>query len=107
MNVEPNDLMLENPNQDFIHVTSKHLTYNFQVGNLVALVSRDTDPFWLAYVRKVLEDSLTVTYFHHSPFKSGQKLVWKPHNSNGTCRKYAVYVRFKGKEQLFTKGKTI
>jgi hypothetical protein len=74
---------------------------------LVALVSRDTDPFWLAQVTKVHEDSLEVVYFHHSPLKSGQSLVWKPHNSNRTCGKYDVYVRFKGEEQLFTKGKTI
>jgi hypothetical protein len=58
---------------DIIHVTSEHLTYDFQVGNLVALVSGDTDPFWLAQVTKVHEDSLEVVYFHHSPLKSGQR----------------------------------
>jgi hypothetical protein len=92
---------------NIIHVTSEHPTYDFQVGNLVALVSRDTDPFWLAQITKVHKDSLKVVYFHHSPLKSGQRLVWKPHNSNGTCGKYDVYVRFKGEKQLFTKRKTI
>jgi hypothetical protein len=41
------------------------------------------------------EDFLKVSYFYHGPFKSGQKLVWKPHNSNGTCGKYDIYVSFK------------
>jgi hypothetical protein len=70
MNVEPNVLMLENPNHkpDIIHVTSEHPTYDFQVGNLFALVSGDTDPFWLACITKALKDSLKVAYFHHSPF---------------------------------------
>jgi hypothetical protein len=109
MNVESNDFIFENLYQepDIIHITSKHPTYDFQIGNLVAVVSGDQDPFWLACITKVDEDSLEVVYFHHSPFKTGKKLVWKPHNSNGTCGKYDVYVRFKGEEQLFTKGKTI
>jgi hypothetical protein len=60
MNVKSNDLILENPNQepDIIHVISEHPTYDFQVGNLVALVSRDQDPFWLAHITEVHKDSL-------------------------------------------------
>jgi hypothetical protein len=32
---------------DLVHINSEHPTYNFQVENLVALVSGDQDPFWL------------------------------------------------------------
>jgi hypothetical protein len=38
---------------DLFHVTSEHPTYDFQVGDLVALVSADQDPFWLARVKKI------------------------------------------------------
>jgi hypothetical protein len=43
MNVEFNDFIFENSYQepDIIHVTSKHSTYDFQIGNLVAVVSGD------------------------------------------------------------------
>jgi hypothetical protein len=92
---------------DLVHVTSEHPTYDFQVGDLVALVSADQDPFWLARVKKIKEDSLSVTYYHHGPQISGKRLVWKAHNSKGTCGKFDVYFRFKTEEQLFTKGKTI
>jgi hypothetical protein len=65
--------MLENPDHkpDIIHITSEYPTYDFQVGNLVALVSEDPDPFWLAHITKILDDSLKVAYFHHGPVKSG------------------------------------
>jgi hypothetical protein len=108
MNIKSSEIF-ENLNQelDMIHVTSEHPTYDFQVGNLVALVSRDSDPFWLATVTKVYEETLEVAYFHHGPFKPGKKLIWKPHHSNRTCGRYDVYIRFKGEQQLFTKGKTI
>jgi hypothetical protein len=91
MNVESSEIF-ENLNQelDMIHVTSEHPTYDFQVGNLVALVSRDSDPFWLATVTKVYEETLEVAYFHHGPLKLGKKLIWKPHHSNGTCGRYDV-----------------
>jgi hypothetical protein len=56
-------------------------------------------------VTKVYEKTLKVAYFHHGPLKPGKKLIWKPHHSNGTCGRYDVYVRFKGEQQLFTKGK--
>jgi hypothetical protein len=109
MNVESNDFIFKNPYQEpnIIYVTSEHPTYDFQIRNLVVMMSEDQDPFWLAQVMKVDKNSLEVVYFHHSPFRSGKKLVWKPHNSNGTCGKYDVYIRFKGEEQLFTKEKTI
>jgi hypothetical protein len=109
MNIESNAFFFENSYQepDIIHVTFKHPTYDFQIGNLVAVVSGDQDLFWLAHVTKVDENSLEVVYFYHGPFRSGKKLVWKPHNSNETYGKYDVYVRFKGEEQLFTKKKTI
>jgi hypothetical protein len=55
----------------------------------------------------VSENSPKVGYFHHSLYKPGKKLVWKKHNSKVTCGLNAVYARFKTKEQLFTKGKTI
>jgi hypothetical protein len=48
-----------------------------------------------------------VTYYHHGHQISEKRLVWKAHNSKGTCGKFAVYFRFKTEEQLFTKGKTI
>jgi hypothetical protein len=95
------------PVVDLVHVTSKHPTYDFQVGDLVALVSADQDPFWLAQVKKVKEDSLTVTYYHHGPQISGKMLVWKAHSSKGNCGKFDAYFRFKTEEQHFTKGKTI
>jgi hypothetical protein len=50
----------------------------------VALVSGDDDPFWLAEVTNVSENSLEVGYFHHSLYKPGKKLVWKKHNSEET-----------------------
>jgi hypothetical protein len=73
----------------------------------VALVSGDDDLFWLAEVTNVSENSLEVGYFHYSLYKPGKKLVWKKHNSKGTCKLDDVYARFKTKEQLFTKRKTI
>ena len=92
---------------EMIHIISEHPTYAFQQGDLVALVSSDTDPFWLAEVKEVSEESLEVHYFHHGPHKPGKKLVWKRHISEGTCRLYDVYVRFKTEDQLFTKRRTI
>jgi hypothetical protein len=92
---------------EIIHVTSKHPIYHFRQGDLVALVSRDDDPFWLAEVTNASENSLEVVYFHHSLYKPGKKLVWKKHNSKRTCRLNDVYARFKTEEQLFTKKKTI
>jgi hypothetical protein len=73
----------------------------------VALVSGDEDLFWLAEVTNVFENSLEVGYFYHSLYKPGKKLVWKKHNSKGTCGLNDVYARFKTEEQLFTKEKTI
>jgi hypothetical protein len=75
--------------------------------HLVALVSANQDPFWLAQVKKIKEDSLSMTYYHHGPQISGKRLVWKAHNSRGTCGKFDVYFRFKTEEQIFTKSKTI
>jgi hypothetical protein len=95
------------PIVDLVHVNSEHPTYDFQVEDLVALVSGDQDPFWLATVKKVKNDSLSVAYYHHGLHISGKRLVWKAHHSKGTCGKFDVYVRFKSEEQLFTKGKTI
>jgi hypothetical protein len=94
---------------DVVHVTSEYPTYDRQVGDLVALVSANQDPFWLARVKKIKENSLSMTYYHHGPQISGKTLVWKAHNSKGTCGKFDVYVyfRFNTEEQLFTKGKTI
>ncbi len=92
---------------DLVHVESEHPTYDFQVGDLVALVSGDEDPFWLAKVKKVKQDTLSVTYYHHGPLISGKRLIWNAHNSKGTCGLLDVYCRFKREEQLFTKGKTI
>jgi hypothetical protein len=62
---------------DLVYVTSEHPTYDFQVGDLVALVSADQDPFWLAQVKKIKEDSLSMTYYHHGPQMSRKRLVWK------------------------------
>jgi hypothetical protein len=62
---------------DLVHVTSEHPTYDSQVGDLVALVSADQDPFWLAQVKKIKEDSLSVTYYHHGSQISRKRLVWK------------------------------
>jgi hypothetical protein len=89
---------------DLVHVTSELPTYDFQVGDLVALVSANQDPSWLARVKKIKEDSLSVTYYHHGPHMSKKRLVWKAHNSKGTCSKFD---RFKTEKQLFTKCKTI
>jgi hypothetical protein len=79
------------------------------MGRAGALVpnTADQDPFWLAWVKKIKEDSLFMTYYHHGLQISRKRLVWKAHNSKGTCGKFDVYFRFKTKEQLFTKGKTI
>jgi hypothetical protein len=76
---------------DLVHVTSKHPIYDFQVGDLKALVSANQDP----------------SYYHHGPQISSKKLVWKAHNLKGTCGKFDVNLRFKTEEQLFTKDKTI
>jgi hypothetical protein len=59
---------------DLVHVTSKHPTYDFQVGDLVALVSRSRSV--LASLDEVKEDSLSMTYYHHGPQISGKRLVW-------------------------------
>jgi hypothetical protein len=71
----------------------------------VALVSADQNPFWLAWVKKIKEDYLSMTYYHHSPQISRKRLVWKAHNSKGTCGKIDVYFRFKTEEQLLPKAK--
>jgi hypothetical protein len=42
---------------------------------LVALVSGDNNPFWLAEVTNISENSLEVGYFCHSLYKPGKKLV--------------------------------
>jgi hypothetical protein len=92
---------------DLVHVTSEHPTCDFQVGESVALVSANQDPFWLARVKKIKEDSLSVIYDHHGSQISRKRLVWKAYNSKDTCGKFDVYFRFKTEEQLFTKSKTI
>jgi hypothetical protein len=42
-------------------------TYDFQVGDLVALVSGDSDPFWLAEISAIGEENLDLIYWHHAP----------------------------------------
>lgn len=86
-----------------VNVLSEHPVYDFQEGDLVALVAGDEDPFWLAEITAVHEESLSVTYFHHSSLKPGKKLIWKKHHSHRTCGVYDVYAHFQTKEQLFTK----
>jgi hypothetical protein len=73
----------------------------------VALVSGDSDPYWLAEISAVSEENLYLIYWHHSPHKPGKRLIWKKHHTNGAYRKYDVYVRFKTKELLFTKSNSI
>jgi hypothetical protein len=73
----------------------------------VALVSGDSDPFWLAEISVVSEKNLDLIYWHYGPYKPGKKLIWKKHHTNGACRIYNVYVRFKTKELLFTKSNSI
>jgi hypothetical protein len=53
---------------EIIHITSKHPIYHFQQGDLVALVSRDDNPFWLAEITNISKNSLEVGYFHYSLF---------------------------------------
>lgn len=105
--VEPEEQAHGNAEPDLVHVFSEHPTYDFQVGDLVALVSGDSDPFWLAEISAVSEENLDLIYWHHGPHKPGKRLIWKKHHTNGACGKYDVYVRFKTKELLFTKSNSI
>jgi hypothetical protein len=45
------------------YVPIGHPTYDFQVGDLVALVSGDSDPFWLAEISAVSEENLDLIYW--------------------------------------------
>jgi hypothetical protein len=66
MEVEPEEPAPRNTEPDLEYVLSEHPTYDFQVG-VVALVSRDSDPFWLAEISAVGEENLDLIYWHHSP----------------------------------------
>jgi hypothetical protein len=48
MEIEPKEPAPRNAESDLVHILSEHPTYDFQVGDLVALVLEDSDPFWLA-----------------------------------------------------------
>jgi hypothetical protein len=56
--VKPKKQAHENAEPNLVHVFSEHPTYDFQVGDLVALVSGDSDPFWLAEINAVSEENL-------------------------------------------------
>jgi hypothetical protein len=86
----PEEQAYGNAEPNLVHVFSEHPTYDFQVGNLMALVSGDSDPFWLAEISVVSEENLDLIY--HSPHKPGKRLIWKKHHTNGACRKYDMYV---------------
>jgi hypothetical protein len=45
-----------------VHVFSQHPIYDFQVGELVALVSGNSDPFWLAEISMLSEENLDLIY---------------------------------------------
>jgi hypothetical protein len=81
--VEPEKPTPGNTEPDLVHVLSEHPTYDFQVGDLVALVSGDSDLFWLAKISAIGEENLDLIYWHHSPRKAGKKLIWKKHHANG------------------------
>jgi hypothetical protein len=53
MEVEPEEPAPRNAEPDLVHVFSEHPTYDFQVANLVALVSGNSDPFWLAEISAI------------------------------------------------------
>jgi hypothetical protein len=42
---------------------------------MMALVSGDSYPFWLAEISMVSEENLDLIYWHHSPHKPGKKLI--------------------------------
>jgi hypothetical protein len=107
MNVESNDFIFENPYQepDIIYVTSEHPTYDFQIGNLVAMVSGDQDPFWLAHITKVDEDSLEVVYFHHGPFRSGKSWFGSLTTPMGLVENMMFTLDLKGKSNFLQKEK--
>jgi hypothetical protein len=98
MEVEPEKPAPRNAEPDLVHVLSVHPTYDFQVGDLVALVLGDSHPFRLAEISAVGKENLDLIYWHHGPCKAGKRLIWKKHHTHRVCRRYDMYVRFKTKE---------
>jgi hypothetical protein len=91
-------------------IVGEHPSYQFEVGDCVAVVSNDTDPFWLAEVNDVQDEEIHFTYFVHTPFskKVNQRMKWiLDANSTGSCDTLDVLVRFKERCQLFTKTKLL
>jgi hypothetical protein len=81
--VEPEKPAPRNAEPDLVHIFSEHTTYDFQVGDLVALVSGDSNPFWLAKISAMGEENLDLIYWHHGPRKadleeaSYKQSIWK------------------------------
>jgi hypothetical protein len=69
MEVEPKKPAPRNAEPDLVYVLSEHPTYNFQVGDLVALVLGDSNPFWLAEISAVGKENLDLIYWNHSSRK--------------------------------------
>lgn len=93
--------------QSQIHVLGEHPTYEFNIGEIIAVVSSDNDPFWLAQITEINDEGLVFQYFHHNTPKQGSKMNWKLHNTNGFCGITDVYTRFKLLTDIFTKSNSI
>jgi hypothetical protein len=105
MEVEPEKQAHRNTEPDLVHVFSEHPIYDFQVGDLMALVSGDSDPFWLAEISTVSEENLDLLVSR--PHKPRKRLIWTKHHTNGACRKYELYVPIQNQGIDITKSNSI
>lgn len=90
-----------------IHVLEEHPHYSFEIGNIVAVVSSDADPFWLAQVTAVHETTIDFTYYHHNKPTRGNKMIWKLHSTTGSCGVTDVYTKWRQNSEIFTKNNNI
>ena len=89
-----------------IFVRGEHPATDFHPEDLVVVLASDKNPFWVARVMSVDNETLMLGFFHHNT-TSGGKQIWKVHNSTGSCHYLDVLVRFKDSQHLFTKTQTI
>lgn len=93
--------------QSRIHVAGEHPTYEFNIGEIIVVVSSDIDPFWMAQVTEVTEEQLKFQYYNHNTPKEGKKMTWHLDDTEGACGITDVYMRFKSTSEIFTKTNSI
>ena len=94
---------------DVVRVVGEHPQTTFKVDDLIAVLpdKSSPDPFWLAKITEIEEETLRFTYFHYK-LNNKKNQVWSLHTTTGSLHFLDILVGFGGEEtQLFTKKKSL